>query len=66
MTQQQQIRAAMRQLGMPRREFAARINVPIRTFNKWLLPDDSNDHREAPAIALHFIREIVKEYRKCV
>ncbi|SPK70100.1 conserved protein of unknown function (plasmid) [Cupriavidus taiwanensis] len=57
--QQQFLREAMSRLGMTRDEFAARISVPRRTLDKWLLPADSKDFRALPEIGRAYITEIL-------
>lgn len=58
--QQQVLRDAMETLGLTRQEFAARIHVPIRTFDKWLLPDESTDHRQMPDMARGYIADLLR------
>ncbi|CAN7781171.1 transcriptional regulator [Cupriavidus necator] len=57
--QQEFLRQAMAQLAMTRDEFAARISVPRRTLDKWLLPSESGDGRPLPEIARAYIQEIL-------
>lgn len=58
--QQKVLRDAMDTLGLTRKEFAARIHVPFRTLEKWLLPEDSGDYREMPDIARGYVADILQ------
>jgi hypothetical protein len=58
-TQQDLLRDAMEALVMTRAEFAARLSVPLRTLDKWLLPDESSDFRPMPEMGKAYVREIV-------
>jgi DNA-binding transcriptional regulator YiaG len=49
----------MEALVMTRAEFAARLSVPLRTLDKWLLPDESSDFRPMPEMGKAYVREIV-------
>lgn len=61
LNQQQFLRDAMARLGMTRDQMCKRISVPRRTFDKWLAPEGSKDHRGMPEIAWAYIREILGE-----
>ncbi|HHT8966388.1 TPA: transcriptional regulator [Burkholderia cenocepacia] len=63
-SQQDELRHAMEVLGMTRAEFAARISVPIRTLDKWLLPSESSDFRALPAMGRAYVREILEWHRQ--
>ncbi|KLU21872.1 aspartate carbamoyltransferase catalytic chain [Caballeronia mineralivorans PML1(12)] len=58
-TQQDLLRDAMETLGMTRAEFAARLSVPPRTLDKWLLPEESTDFRAMPEMGKAYVREIL-------
>lgn len=62
--QQELLRGAMAELGMTRAEFAARICVPVRTLDKWLLPSESRDAHPMPEIGKAYVREILAWHRK--
>lgn len=57
--EQQFLRHAMSRLGMTRDAFAARISVPRRALDKWLLPSDSKDFRALPEIGRAYFTEIL-------
>jgi len=57
--QQELLREAMSSLKMTRTEFAARICVPVRTLDKWLLPDESPDARPMPDMGKAYVSEIL-------
>ncbi len=59
-SQQELLREAMAQLRMTRSEFAARLSVSVRTLDKWLLPDESEDARAMPEIGKAYVREILE------
>ena len=63
MTQQEFLRDAMKQLGMTRQQLCDRIAVPIKTFDKWLLPTENNDFHNMPKIADKYIREILTAHQ---
>lgn len=54
----------MTQLNMTRDEMCKRISVPRKTFDKWLAPVGSNEHRNMPEIAWAYIREILANVQK--
>ena len=58
-TQQELLRDAMETLGVTRAEFAARVSVPLRTLDKWLLPAESSDFRAMPEMGKAYVREIL-------
>jgi hypothetical protein len=58
-SQQDFLREAMQTLDLTRDGFSARFTVPRRTLDKWLLPDDSKDHRPLPDMAKAYIREVL-------
>lgn len=62
--QQELLRRAMEELGMTRAEFAVRISVPIRTLDKWLLHDDSDDARVMSDMGRAYILEILEWHKK--
>lgn len=64
MNQQEFLRDAMTQLNMTRDEMCKRISVPRKTFDKWLAPVGSNEHRNMPEIAWAYIREILANVQK--
>jgi hypothetical protein len=59
LNQQEFLRDAMARLNMTRDEMCKRISVPRKTFDKWLAPEGSNEHRGMPEIAWAYIREIL-------
>jgi hypothetical protein len=59
MTQIDLLQSAISDLKMTRDEFAARLDCPRRSLDKWLLPESSNDHRTMPAIAWTLVREVL-------
>ncbi|OXJ06657.1 transcriptional regulator [Burkholderia sp. HI2500] len=63
-TQQELLRTAMAELGMTRAEFAARICVPVRTLDKWLLAADSLDARAMSEMGKAYVRDILEWHRK--
>ena len=63
-SQQDLLRDAMEEIGMTRVAFAARISVPVRTLDKWLLHSDSADFRSMPEMGKSYVREIVEWHRK--
>lgn len=64
MTQQEFLQHAMHELGMTHQQFAERIETPLRTLRKWLLPDDSSDARQMPGVVRVCVREILKNSHK--
>ncbi|QRR11821.1 transcriptional regulator (plasmid) [Burkholderia sp. MS455] len=64
LTQQELLRLAMAELGMTRAQFAARICVPGRTLDKWLLPSDSHDANPMPAMGISYVRDLLEWHRK--
>lgn len=64
LTQQELLRLAMAELGMTRAQFAARICVPVRTLDKWLLPPDSRDANPMPAMGISYVRDLLEWNRK--
>jgi len=59
-SQQEFLRDAMVVLGNITREaFAKRLGCSQRTLDKWLLPNDSNDHREMDGVVWSLVREIL-------
>lgn len=63
-SQQEELQQAMEELGMTRKEFAARISVSVRTLHKWLLPSESSDFRKLPAMGRAYVREILEWHRQ--
>lgn len=49
----------MGELDMTRDAFCARLGCARRTLDKWLLPDDSRDHREMDGVVWTLVREIL-------
>lgn len=62
--QQDLLRKAMSEIGMTRTQFAARLSVPPRTLDKWLLPSESTDFRGMPEMGKAYVREILHWHRK--
>lgn len=60
LSQQDFLRRAMAALGMTQKEFARRFRVSPRTLEKWLLPDDSKDHRRMPDMAWGYVEDVLK------
>lgn len=60
LSQQEFLRHAMAILGMTQKEFAQRLRVPPRTFEKWLLPDSSKDHRRMPEMAWSYVEDVLR------
>ena len=53
----------MLRLGFTRDAFAKRIRVSRRGLDKWLAPDDSDDHREMPDVVRAYVDEIFNKYQ---
>lgn len=58
MTQNRFLQEAMTELSMTREQFAQKLGCSRRTLDKWLLPEDSTDHRKMPDTVRNFITEI--------
>lgn len=58
-TQQEFLCSAMSELGMSRDAFCARLGCAGRTLDKWLLPNDSKDHRDMDGAVWTLVREMV-------
>jgi len=54
-TQQTALRAAMKQLGLTRNEFADRLGVSRRALDTWLLPSTSGEHRAMPGVVAKLV-----------
>lgn len=62
--QQELLRLAMKELNLTREGIAARIHAPLRSLNKWLLPENSADFRPMPDLGKAFVRDIIRWNRK--
>lgn len=62
--QQELLRLAMKELNLTREGIAARIHAPLRSLNKWLLPENSADFRPMPDLGKAFVRDIIRWSRK--
>jgi transcriptional regulator with XRE-family HTH domain len=51
MRQQDMLRAAMKQSSQTRQRMAESLGVSLRTLDKWLLPENSQDFRRMPETA---------------
>ncbi|EED97297.1 transcriptional regulator [Burkholderia multivorans] len=60
LSQQELLRTAMSELGLTRRSLAQRIHAPLRSLNKWLLPENSADFRPMPDLGKAFVRDIIR------
>lgn len=58
-TQQEFLRAAAKSLGLTQSQLAERMGAPWNTFETWLLPVESKNSREMPAIGWQLVREIL-------
>ena len=58
-TQQEFLRSAADTLQLTQKALAQRMGAPYTTFKKWLMPNDSENHRDMPEIAWQLVREIV-------
>ncbi len=59
-SQQEFLRSAMKALGdMTREDFAKRLGCAQRTLDKWLLPNESKDHRDIDGVVWNLVREIL-------
>lgn len=58
LTQQEFLRASAKDLEIAQSGLAKRMHVPWDTFRRWLLPSESEGHREMPEMAWAFVREI--------
>ncbi len=64
LSQQDLLRLAMKELNLTREGIAARIHAPLRSLNKWLLPENSADFRPMPDLGKAFVRDIIRWNRK--
>jgi aspartate carbamoyltransferase catalytic subunit len=62
-TQQEFLQDAITELALTRTAFAERISTPWQTFRKWLLPADSTQSREMPAIGWAMVNEVLEHER---
>jgi len=59
-SQQEFLREAMRELGMTRAAFAARLHVSVDTLNGWMQPSDSQKFRAMSPMATGYVKDILK------
>jgi len=63
-TQQEFLRSAMAELGgLTREAFSKRLGCAQRTLDKWLLPNESGDHRQMDEVIWNLVREILAHER---
>lgn len=58
-SQQEFLRAAAKELNLTQLGLAERMEVPWQTFRRWLLPTDSEGHRQMLAMGIAFVKEIL-------
>ena len=63
-SQQDFLKAAIAELGLTRAAFATRINVPDKTLDKWLAPNETSDYRKMPDVVWAYVREILEWSKK--
>lgn len=64
MDQQDFLRRARSELGMPCRQLAAELGVSERTVEKWSLRTTSGDHREMPLMAIRLILRMLDDRKR--
>lgn len=64
MDQQDFLRRASSELGMPYRQLAAELGVSERTIEKWSLKSASADHRAMPLMAIRLILRMLDDRKR--
>lgn len=64
MDQQDFLRRARRELGMPYRQLAAELGVSERTLEKWTLKPASGDHRAMPLMAIRLVLRLLDDRKR--
>lgn len=62
--QQDFLKGAAKALGLTQKEFAAKIEVPWPTFQKWLLPDTSKGKTIMNPMTRKVVGLVISEHKK--
>lgn len=62
-TQQEQLRAARKTLGITTEELAERLGMSLKAVRSWLEPSTSTSHRTMPKGAMLLLAAILAQHR---